>query len=104
MITIDKINSIYDKYNTLAANPAADICTDRHLHDLMMFAFDSNFVDFDGDRLTFAKGEGPLSSVEIERIAGVEDLGSRFAIVLPASVIFLNKRNGEVHVYLAEQD
>lgn len=100
MITIDNINELYTKYNTLAAD--ADVCTERNLNDLMMQAFDSEHLDFDGDRIAFTKGSGPLKSVEIERIAGYEDLGSHMAIVMPTSVIFINKSNGEVRVALAE--
>lgn len=100
MITIDNINSLYNKYNTLAAN--ADVCTERNLNALMMQAFDSDHLDFDGDRITFTQGSGSLKSVEIDRIAGYEDLGSHMAIVMPNSVIFVNKRNGEVRVFLAD--
>lgn len=100
MITIDNINNIYNKYNSLSAD--ADVCTERNLHELMMFALDSDHMDFDGDSLTFTRGAGPLKSVEIDRIAGAEDLGSHMAIVMPASVIFVNKKSGEVKVFLAE--
>ena len=100
MITLDNINNIYNKYNNLAAD--ADICTDRNLNALMMYAFDSNYLGFDGDKLTLTHGEGPLQALEIERIAGAEDLGSHWAIVMPSSVVFVNKRNGEDRVALAE--
>jgi len=100
MITIETINNIYNKFNRMSAD--ADVCTERNLHGLMMYALDSDHMDFDGDRLTFTRGSGPLKSVEIERIAGAEDLGSHIAIVMPASVIFVNKKDGEVSVFLAE--
>ena len=98
MITTEQINSIFNHYNALPAN--ADVCTERNMNGLMMFAFDSEFVDFDGDKLTLTCGEGPLKAIEIERIAGAEDFGSHWAIVLPASVVFVNKRNGRVRVAL----
>lgn len=98
MITTEKINSIFNHYNTLAAD--ADLCTQRNLNGLMMFALDSEFVGFDGDRITLTCGEGPLKSIEIERISGAEDLGSHWAIVLPTTVIFVNKLNGHVRVAL----
>lgn len=100
MITLDNIRNTYNKYNNLAAD--ADLCTDRNLNNLMMYALDSDFIGLDGDKLTLTHGEGPLKDIEIERIAGAEDFGSHWAIVLPASVIFVNKRNGEVRVALAE--
>ena len=98
MITTEKINSIFNHYNTLAAD--ADLCTQRNLNGLMMFALDSDYVDFDGDHLTLTRGEGPLKSIEIERISGAEDLGSHWAIVMPTDVIFVNKRDGQVRVAL----
>jgi len=100
MITIDKINSLHDKYATLGQD--ADVCTERNLNALMMATFESEYLDFDGDRICFAKGSGPLKSVEIERIAGYEDMGSHMAIVMPASIIFVNKTDGSLNVFLAE--
>ena len=98
MITTEKINSIYNHYNALPAT--ADLCTERNLNGLMMFALDSDYVDFDGDKLALTCGEGPLKAIEIERIAGAEDLGSHWAIVMPASVIFVGKLDGQVRVAL----
>ena len=100
MITAATINNIYNKF--AAMTPEADLVLDRNLNELMMFAFDSDFVDFDGDRLSLVKGQGPLRSVEIERICGAQDLGSHMAIVMPASVILVNKSNGAISVTLAE--
>lgn len=100
MITAAQINDIFNKFNTMAAD--ADLVLDRNMNQLMMFALDSDYVDFDGDRLTFAQGAGPLQSVEIERICGAQDLGSHMAIIMPASVILVNKSNGAISVTLAE--
>lgn len=100
MINAATINNVYNKFATLPAD--ADLVLDRNLNDLMMFAIDSDHMDFDGDRLTFAQGAGPLRSVEIERILGADDLGSHMAIVLPASIILVNKQTGAVSVSFAE--
>ena len=100
MINAATINNVYNKFATLSAD--ADLVLDRNLNALMMFALDSDHMDFDGDRLTFAQGAGPLQSVEIERILGAEDLGSHMAIVLPASIILVNKQTGVVSVSFAE--
>lgn len=100
MITLDTTNAIYNKYNALAA-AGADAVTERNLHQLMMFALDSDYVDFDGSDIVLAKG-GVVSRIDIENICGAEDLGSHFAIVLAASVVFVNKRTGDVRVFLAE--
>lgn len=101
MITLDKIQNTFNKYATLSAD--ADPVKDRNLNALMMYALDSDHIDFDGDCLTLAKGAGPLEKIEIERIIGAEDFASHWAIILPSSVIFLNKRSGEVRVFLAEE-
>ena len=98
MITAAKINELFNQFTSMSAD--ADPVLDRNMNDLMMFAIDSDHVDFDGDRLTFAQGAGPLKSVEIERICGAADLGSHMAIVMPASVILVNKRNGALSVAL----
>lgn len=100
MITIDTINDIYNKYTSLPVD--ADVCTQRNLHNLMMYTFDSDHMDFEGDRITLTQGAGPLKAIAIDRICGAEDLGSHWAIVLPASVIFVNKKSGEIRVFLAE--
>ena len=100
MINAATINNVYNKFATLAAD--ADPVMDRNLNSLMMFALDSEHMDFDGYRLTLAQGAGPLQSVEIERIIGAEDLGSHMAIVLPASILLVNKHTGAVNVSFAE--
>lgn len=100
MITATQISDIHNTFANMPAN--ADVVVDRNMNELMMFAIDSEFVDFDGDRLTFAKGAGPLQSVEIERICGAKNLGSHMAIVMPASVILVNKTNGSIAVSFPE--
>lgn len=101
MITAAQISNIHNKFANMPAN--ADLVLDRNMNELMMFALDSDHVDFDGDSITFAKGAAPLQSVEIERICGAQDLGSHFAIVMPASVILVNKTNGAIAVSFTEE-
>lgn len=101
MITTDNILNIHSKHNNLAA-AGADPVTERGMHELLMYALDSNHLELDGDRIVLAKGEGPLKEIEIERICGFEDLGSHVAIVLPASVLLVGKKNGRVSVYLPD--
>lgn len=100
MITTDLVNIIFDKYNSLPVD--ADIVADRNMHELMEFALDNPHVDFDGDRLTFAKGQGPLKTVEIERICGAHDFGSHMAIVTPNSMYMVNKADGHMNVILPD--
>lgn len=101
MISIATTTALFEKYNALAAS-GADACTQRNMHQLMMFAFDSEYVDFDGAELTLAKG-GLWNRLEIDRISGAEDMGSHMAIVLPSCVLFISKRSGEVRVFLPEE-
>ena len=101
MITAAQISDIHNKFASMPAD--ADVVLDRNMNELMMYAIDSDHVDFDGDRLTFAQGAGPLKSVEIERICGAQDLGSHFAIVMPASVILVNKTNGAIAISFTEE-
>lgn len=100
MITTDNIKNIFNKYATLAAD--ADVVTERNLHSLMMYALDAPGIDFDGDALVFAAAPAPFDRIEIERILGAEDMGSHMAVVLPAAVLFVDKRTGDVRVALPE--
>lgn len=99
MKTATTLADIFNKYINLADD--ADICLDRNMNDLMMFAIDSEHADFDGDRIILPQG-GVVSEIEIERIKGAQDLGSHMAIVLPASMLLVNKTDGSVRVYLPE--
>ncbi len=99
MINNDTINNLY---TTFATEPA--MFEDRGLSRLMDFAFDSEALDFDGDRLVFTSMEqgSPLRSVEIERIYGAKEFADHFAVVMPNSIIFLNKRDHSTSVHLKE--
>lgn len=96
MITIDNINSLYNKYNTLSNE--ADLCSDRNMNMLMMYALDSDHMDFDGDSIVFTKAPETVNSLEIERISGAEDLGRHMAVVTPTVVYFLDKKDGSVRL------
>lgn len=90
MITNDTIQRLY---NTYSATPA--LFEDRGLTRLMDYAFDTDAIDFDGDRLVFntMDPESPLRSVEIERICGAEEIGNWLAVVLPQAIIFIDRRD-----------
>lgn len=97
MTTSRTLTALYNEYNSLAAD--ADVCADRHMTDLMMFALDSEYMDFDGDCIVIPQG-GVVGRIEIEHIVGAEDLGSHMAIVLPSSVVLVSKADGAVRVFL----
>lgn len=99
MITNDTIQNLYATYAT-----APELFEDRGLTGLMDFAFDSDAIDFDGDRLVFTAepAHSPFRSVELERVWGASDLGHHMALVMPNSIIFVNKHDHSLRVHLKE--
>ncbi len=94
-------NTIADLYTSFATAPV--LFEDRGLSRLMDYAFDTDAIDFDGDRLVFntVDASSPLHSVEIERIYGAKEIGGYLAVVLPSSIIFLDRRDNfsaRIHV------
>lgn len=94
MITANNIN---DLYNVYANQPALE---ERNLTALMEFAFASGHLDFDGDRLVICSQpeDSLFRFVEIERIHAAVDFDDCMAIVMPNSIIFINKHNGAAYV------
>ncbi len=97
MITSDTTRNLHSKFSTLTAE--ADLVADRNLQDLLMFAIDNPaIIDFDGDHLTFPQADAPLHRIAIERILGAENLPTLWAIIIPAGVIFVDKRTGHTAI------
>lgn len=99
MISNDTIQRLYNTYNEAPA-----LFENRGLNRLMEYAFDSDAVDFDGDRIVFnsVARNSPLRSIELERIYGVEELENWLAVVLPAAILFVNRTDNAVRVHLKE--
>ena len=99
MINNDTIQNLY---NSFATEPA--LFEDRGLTALMNLAFDTDAVDFDGDRLVFngIEENSPLRSVEIERIYGAADVDGYMAVVLHAAIIFINKADNSARIHIKE--
>lgn len=97
MITASTIANLYSSFATAPA-----LFEDRGLTALMDMAFDTDAVDFDGDRLVFngIEPSSPLHSVEIERIYGAAEIQGHMAVVLPAAIIFINKADHSVRVHI----
>ncbi|MDE5900284.1 MAG: hypothetical protein K2H33_02885 [Muribaculaceae bacterium] len=98
MITNDNIQRLYTTYAT-----APGLFEDRGLTRLMDYAFDTDAIDFDGDRLVFntIDTDSPLHSIEIERIHGAEEIGRWLAVILPSAIIFLDRtdlRTTRIHL------
>lgn len=99
MITNDTIANLY---STFATEPA--LFEDRGLTRLMDYAFDTDAIEFDGDRLVFTTmdQDSPMRSVEIERIYGAKEFDDYLAVVLPNSIIFLDRCDYSTHVHVKE--
>lgn len=96
------INELINKYNAMPCS--ADVCKDRHLNLLMNFAFESKYLDFDGDAIIVINAEAPFHRIEIERITGAEDFGSFFGIFLPAAAVLIDKAGGSVKIAFADEE
>ncbi len=97
-------NIINELYTSFATEP--ELFEDRGLSRLMDYAFDTDAIDFDGDRLVFNSidSESPLHSIEIERIRGAREFNDYMAVVLPSSIIFINRRDLSTRIHIKEQD
>ena len=98
MITNDNIQRLYTTYAT-----APGLFEDRGLTRLMDYAFDTDAIDFDGDRLVFntIDTDSPLHSIDSERILGAEEIGRWLAVILPSAIIFLDRtdlRTTRIHL------
>ncbi|MDE6315700.1 MAG: hypothetical protein K2L71_04465 [Muribaculaceae bacterium] len=98
MITNETIQRLYTTYAT-----APELFEDRGLSRLMDYAFDTDAIDFDGDRLVFntVDAQSPLHSVEIERIHGAEEIDGWLAVVLPEAILFIDCNdfhNTRIHI------
>lgn len=92
--------TITDLYTTFATAP--QLFEDRGIGRLMDYAFDTDAVDFDGDSIVFntMDAESPMRSIEIENIWGVKEFPLWMAVVLPNSIIFLNRADFTTRVHL----
>lgn len=96
MITAQTINQLYKKYRKKPKS-----LDDRNLSLLVDMALDTEALDLDGDKLVFNQLDqySPFREIELERIHAAVDLGDEIAIVLPNSMIFVNKHNFATHVH-----
>lgn len=66
---------------------------ERNLSLLVDYALDTDALDMDGERLVFCRMHpcSPFREIELQRVHGVAELADSVAVVLPNSIIFINK-------------
>lgn len=97
MITSKTIDELYRRYRRQPKR-----LDERNLSLLIDYALDTDAVELDGDLLVFTRLEqnSPFRSIELERIHGVVDLDEAVAVVLPHSIIFIDKRSYDTHAHI----
>lgn len=97
MITSKTIEELYRKYRRQPKR-----LEDRNLSLLIDYALDTDAVELDGDMLVFTHldASSPFHRIELERIHGVVDLDEAVAVVLPHSIIFINKKDYSTHAHI----
>lgn len=97
MITRDNIKEIYRKYNNAPASidelDMATLFDETAInHDVM--------VDLDDNTLTIGSidAKSPFHTLSLERINAILGFDEWVAIVMPASIIFLNRKSNKVAI------
>lgn len=99
MITNDTILNLYSTFAT-----APELFEDRGLSMLMDYVFDTEALDLDGDRLVFntMPADSPWRSIELEHVYGAKELPGWLAVVLPDSIVFVNRADFSTRVHIKE--
>ncbi len=99
MITRTDIKELYKKFRRRPKR-----LEDRNLSLLVDYALDTDALDMDGESLVFTHMDptSPFREIGLERVHGVADFPEAVAIVLPNSIIFINKRDLSTHVHIKQ--
>lgn len=98
-ITADTINELYRRFRRQPKR-----LEDRNLSLLVDYVLDTEVLDMDGEKLVFTgmPQSSPFREIELERVNGVADLPEAMAVVLPNSIIFINKSDLSAHVHIRQ--
>ncbi len=97
MITTKHINDLYRRYRNKPGN-----IEDRNLPLLTRYALDSSAMNLDGSHVVFSHmdNQSPFRSIDVDRIHAVVDFDDDIAIVLRASIVFVNKHTFHTRVHI----
>ena len=101
MITKSNIDDLYRKYNR-----KPKILDERNLAPLMQCALSTDAIEIDGDCIRFKNVDSTslFTSIEMQRIHAVVEFDKHIALVLPNSIIFINREDYSIHVHLKEDN
>jgi hypothetical protein len=101
VITKSNIDDLYRKFRRKPRSEEA-----RNLQLLEQCALDASDIEIDSRCIRFCNVDpgSPFATIELERIHGVVDFDRHVAIVLPSSIIFLDKEDHSVHIHIKEEE
>ena len=101
MVTKQVINTLYKQFNRLPKSP-----DELNLGLIFDYTMDNHGIFIDEENLYIVSIEpsSPFSTIELKRIHEIVEFEMVIAIVLPASIIFLNKENSDVNIHLRLDD
>ncbi|MFG6422866.1 MAG: hypothetical protein K1V71_00470 [Paramuribaculum sp.] len=97
MITQKVIDTIYRKYKKRPASPY-----DLNIGLLFAPEMDCHNISIDGDNISIGsvKPDSPFHTIALERIHAILEFERHVAIVLPASIIFLQKDAPGINIHM----
>ncbi|MCM1521371.1 MAG: hypothetical protein NC039_01805 [Muribaculaceae bacterium] len=101
MVTKKVIQTLYKQFNKPPQS------TDElNIALLFDYAMENHGIFIDEDNLYIGSVDpsSPFATLQLSRIHEIVEFESCIAIVLPSSIIFLNKENSDVHIHLRLDD
>lgn len=97
MITKKTIDNIYRKYN----RPPYSI-EQLNIGLLIDYVLEKHDIAIDDEKITIGSlsPDSPFSTIRLSNIHEILEFDSSIAIVLPHSIIFLNKDNSDVNIHI----
>lgn len=100
MVTKQVIDTLYKQFSTPPSSP-----DQLNLALLFDYAFENHGIIIDDNDLyiTSIDPSSPFACIPLDRINEIVEFSDVIAIVLPASIIFLNKHDSGVNIHLREE-
>lgn len=97
MITKSVIENIYKQFADKPTTP-----DQLNLQLLFDYAMENHCIYVDGNDLIIEsiQEDSPFHSIDLRRVRAILEFDRQIAIVLPASIVFLNKKDDGVHVHV----
>lgn len=97
MITKQVINALYKKYRHKPST-----VDELNLALLFDYAIENHGIVIDDHKLIINSiaPSSPFHTVDLDRIHAIVEFDNMIAIVLPSSIIFLNKSDNSAHVHI----